>query len=95
MKRSLAPVFGLCRARVGGVASVMGVLCLLGANAAGAACPRCAEGQAARQAVYGEGFSRNLATVLLPFLIVGAVSAAVHGLGRTRPLASKTQGERS
>jgi hypothetical protein len=38
------------------------------------ACPRCAAGQAARQQVL-EGFSTNLAIMLLPFMVVGLLSA--------------------
>jgi len=67
-----------------GAASVAMVFVVLGASTTAGACPRCADGQAARREVIADGFSRNLATSLLPFLIVGAVSAGTHAIGRRR-----------
>jgi hypothetical protein len=59
------------------------VFLVLGASTPAAACPRCADGQEARRQVLDDGFVRNLATSLLPFLIVGAVSAGTHAIGRS------------
>ena len=46
------------------------------------ACPRCAAGQEARRQVWADGFFHNLAAAVLPFIVVGAVSARLHGIGR-------------
>jgi hypothetical protein len=59
------------------------VFLVLGASTPAAACPRCADGQEARRQVLDDGFLRNLVTSLLPFLIVGAVSAGTHAIGRS------------
>lgn len=70
--------------RLTGAVSVAVVFVVLGASMPAAACPSCADGQAARREVIADGFLRNLATSLLPFLIVGAVSAGTHAIGRSR-----------
>lgn len=48
------------------------------------ACPSCPVGQEARRQVWRDRFIDNLAVTLLPFLIIGAVSARVHHIGRPR-----------
>jgi hypothetical protein len=53
-------------------------------SAPAAACPSCAAGQAARREVWADGFCYNLAAALLPFVLVGAVSARLHRIGRAR-----------
>jgi hypothetical protein len=61
-------------------ASWVALLCVAAwmlAPSAGA-CPSCAEGLRAREAVAQNDFGRNLATAALPFLIIGAVCARVH-----------------
>lgn len=50
-----------------------------------AACPSCAEGVLARQAVLQEHFGRNFACAVLPFLIIGVVCAGVERMGRRGP----------
>jgi hypothetical protein len=50
-----------------------------------AACPDCAEGMLARQAVLQEHLSRNFACAVLPFLIIGAICAGVERMGRRGP----------
>lgn len=60
------------------------VALLLGASAPAAACPSCAAGQAARSDVWADGFFYNLAAAALPFVVVGAVGAGLHGVGRPR-----------
>jgi hypothetical protein len=46
------------------------------------ACPRCAEGMQARQAVLHEDFGRNLAVAALPFLLIGALCARLDAIGK-------------
>jgi hypothetical protein len=46
------------------------------------ACPNCAAGREARAAVWSDGFVRNLATAVLPFVVIGAVCARLHDVGR-------------
>jgi hypothetical protein len=58
---------------------------LLAFSPPAAACPSCAEGVLARQAVWQEGFGRNFACALLPFLIIGAVCAGAERIGRRGP----------
>jgi hypothetical protein len=70
--------------RLLGAVSVAVFFVVLAASTPAAACPGCADGQAARREVIADGFLRNLATSLLPFLIVGAVSAGTHAIGRSR-----------
>jgi hypothetical protein len=43
-----------------------------------AACPSCPVGRAARQQVCEDGFSLRLLAVVLPFLVMGAVSVWVE-----------------
>ena len=50
-----------------------------------AACPNCAEGVLAREAVLQEDFGRNFAYAVLPFFIIGAVCAGVERIGRRDP----------
>jgi hypothetical protein len=49
------------------------------------ACPRCAEGVAARKEVIEEDFAAHLLAVLLPFLLVLAVSRLASRIGRKEP----------
>jgi hypothetical protein len=75
------------------VLTVAALLVILGVSARAEACPRCSEGEAARQLMYADGFLRNLASLLLPFVLVGAVSAGAQGIGRRG--ATKPRGEGS
>jgi hypothetical protein len=50
-----------------------------------AACPNCAEGVLARQAVLQEHFGRNFACAVLPFVVIGAICAGVERMGRRGP----------
>jgi hypothetical protein len=51
---------------------------------AGAACPSCAEGRAARQQVFGDGFATSLMITLAPFVLVGLVSMWAERIGKAR-----------
>jgi hypothetical protein len=55
-------------------------------TAAGAAlaCPNCPVGRAARQQVCDDGLAQNLAIALVPFLLVGMVSAWAERIGKAR-----------
>jgi hypothetical protein len=46
------------------------------------ACPRCAVGQEARRQVWQDDFFPHLAAAVLPFVIIGAICARLHALGR-------------
>ena len=46
------------------------------------ACPDCVEGRAARSQVWQDGFAQNLVVALLPFLLIGAISARAEAIGR-------------
>lgn len=48
------------------------------------ACPGCAAARSARTEIFGDGFFRNLAIAVLPFLIIGAVCLHVQNSGRWR-----------
>jgi hypothetical protein len=50
-----------------------------------AACPSCAASRAARAQIFDDGFYRNLAVAVLPFLLVGAVCLRAQNIGRRRP----------
>jgi len=45
------------------------------------ACPKCAEGRQARSEVWRDHFGENLASALLPFLIIGAVCLRADTIG--------------
>jgi hypothetical protein len=46
------------------------------------ACPGCEAASLARSEIFDDGFFRNLAVALLPFVIIGAVCVRVQNLGR-------------
>jgi hypothetical protein len=46
------------------------------------ACPGCEAASLARSEIFADGFLRNLAVALLPFVIIGAVCLRVQNLGR-------------
>jgi hypothetical protein len=46
------------------------------------ACPGCEAASVARSEIFGDGFFRNLAVAVLPFVIIGAVCLRVQNLGR-------------
>jgi hypothetical protein len=45
------------------------------------ACPDCAVGREARSLVWTEDFARNLLLAVVPFLLIGAVSALANRIG--------------
>lgn len=49
-----------------------------------AACPNCALGREARALVWTEDFLFNLLLVIVPFLLIGAVSALANRVGQSR-----------
>ena len=69
---------GAPHSKSGRAAGVAVVIAAALGSAPALACPRCAAGEEARRAVVAEGFSRNVAAAVLPFLIVGAVSSMLH-----------------
>jgi hypothetical protein len=48
------------------------------------ACPNCPAAEQARRQVWRDRFADNLAVAALPFIIIGAVCARAHGIGRQR-----------
>ena len=46
------------------------------------ACPSCPPGREARSEVWSDGFARNLATAIVPFLLIGAVALRAEAIGR-------------
>jgi hypothetical protein len=68
-----------------GVAMTIVALVVSSISVPAVACPRCAAGQEARREVLEADFTRQLAVTALPFMIVGAISSVIHGVGRRRP----------
>jgi hypothetical protein len=66
-------------ARMARVASAAGVMLTV---APAVACPRCVVGQEARRQVWQDDFLPHLAVAVLPFIIIGAICARLHALGR-------------
>lgn len=54
----------------------------LALTAPASACPGCALGQEARREVWRDDFFPHLAVAVLPFIIIGAICARLHTLGR-------------
>lgn len=46
------------------------------------ACPNCPAAELARRQVWRDRFVDNLAVAALPFIIIGAVCARAHSIGR-------------
>jgi hypothetical protein len=46
------------------------------------ACPDCPTSRVVRASVLGEGFWTYLVTALVPFLLIGALSALLYRIGR-------------
>lgn len=64
------------------VAAALGLALAFGLAPA-QACPNCDPGREARADVWSDGFFlRNLATAVLPFVVIGAVCASVQKIGR-------------
>jgi hypothetical protein len=61
------------------------------------ACPACATGEQARSDVWNDDFGFNLVVAVLPFVLIGAISARADSLGRTRarPTGSAPTGARA
>lgn len=59
-----------------------GILAALTAAGAAWACPNCPAARAARQQVCDDGLAQNLAIALVPFLLVGLVSAWAERIGK-------------
>jgi uncharacterized membrane protein len=49
------------------------------------ACPNCATSQVVKASVLGEGFWSHLVMVIVPFLLIGAVSALLYRIGLSPP----------
>ena len=58
------------------------IVAALTTASAGWACPNCPLGRAARQQVCDDGLAQNLAIALVPFLLVGLVSAWAERIGK-------------
>ena len=58
-------------------------------RSAAEACPRCAAGIEARQQVLSSDLVPTLAIAVLPFLVVGAISAWSERIGRGGPAATR------
>lgn len=67
------------RARVAAPASAVALTFTV---APALACPRCSVGQEARRQVWQDDFFSHLVVAVLPFVIIGAICARVHALGR-------------
>jgi hypothetical protein len=63
--------------------TAVSMACASGAAAAHA-CPNCPTAEQARRQVWRDRFADNLAAAALPFVIIGAVCARAHGIGRRR-----------
>lgn len=53
--------------------------------AAASACPRCETSQVVKASVLGEGFWNYLVMMVVPFLLIGAVSAFLYRIGLSPP----------
>ncbi len=63
--------------------AAVSLTCVSGAPSAHA-CPNCPAAEQARSQVWRDRFADNLAVAVLPFVIIGAVCARAHGIGRQR-----------
>jgi hypothetical protein len=52
---------------------------------AAAACPNCATSQVVKASVLGEGFWSYLVMMVVPFLLIGALSAFLYRIGLSPP----------
>ncbi|MCY1076204.1 hypothetical protein [Archangium lansingense] len=50
-----------------------------------AACPNCATSQVVKASVLGEGFWSYLVMLVVPFLLIGALSAILYRIGLPSP----------
>jgi hypothetical protein len=55
------------------------------ATTVASACPNCATAQVVKASVLGEGFWSHLVMVVVPFLLIGAVSALLYRIGLSPP----------
>jgi hypothetical protein len=54
-------------------------------TAAASACPNCATSQVVKASVLGEGFWSYLVMMVVPFLLIGALSAFLYRIGLSPP----------
>jgi uncharacterized membrane protein len=57
------------------------LLAVLGVTTVALACPDCATSQVVRASVWGEDFWSHLVMVVVPFLLIGALSAFLYRIG--------------
>ena len=65
------------------------VLAVLLVTTGALACPNCSTAQVVRASVLGEDFWSHLVMVVVPFLLIGALSALLYRIG----LSSTAEGE--
>ncbi|HEU4410248.1 MAG TPA: hypothetical protein VFS43_33640 [Polyangiaceae bacterium] len=78
--------------RLGGALAAASIAAALAFARPALACPDCAPGREARAQAWQDDFGFNLSVALLPFVLIGAVSAWANGIGqppalRARPFA--------
>lgn len=66
------------------VVTVLAVIALIAIARSASACPSCPSALVTRAQIFDEGFFRNLAVAVLPFLLIGAVCVRVQEIGRPR-----------
>ena len=60
---------------------------------AASACPNCATSQVVKASVLGEGFWSYLVMMVVPFLLIGALSAFLYRIGLSPPGVTRSRHE--